>query len=57
MAAVGQDARIVKVASGGLDAGFLWENVAEARTVGRLERAMARFWRRRRRGVGGGGGV
>ena len=49
MAAVGQDARIVKVASGGLDAGFLWENVAEARTVGRLERAMARF--------GGGGGA
>ncbi|KAF2749935.1 adenine nucleotide alpha hydrolases-like protein [Sporormia fimetaria CBS 119925] len=40
---VGMDARIIKVASGGLDAGFLWENVADSKTVTRLQRAMARF--------------
>ncbi|GME24639.1 atp-binding endoribonuclease [Neofusicoccum parvum] len=43
MAAVAQDARIVKVASGGLDAGFLWRNVAEDRVVLMLRRAAARF--------------
>ncbi|KAF2499213.1 adenine nucleotide alpha hydrolases-like protein [Lophium mytilinum] len=43
MAAVGQEARIVKVASGGLDEGFLWEDVAAPRTVGRLKRVMGRF--------------
>ncbi|KAI4723742.1 adenine nucleotide alpha hydrolases-like protein [Aureobasidium sp. EXF-10728] len=43
MAAAGQDARIIKVASGGLDDGFLWENVANYRTKARLVRAMERF--------------
>ncbi|THY24553.1 adenine nucleotide alpha hydrolases-like protein [Aureobasidium pullulans] len=43
MAAAGQDARIIKVASGGLDDGFLWENVASFRTKTRLVRAMERF--------------
>ncbi|KAH7131997.1 ATP binding L-PSP endoribonuclease family protein-like protein [Dendryphion nanum] len=43
MAAVGQDARIIKVASGGLDETFLWENVANPRTITRLKKAMSRF--------------
>jgi diphthine-ammonia ligase len=43
MATAGQDARIIKVASGGLDDGFLWENVASYRTKTRLVRAMERF--------------
>jgi diphthine-ammonia ligase len=43
MQAVGMDARIVKVASGGLDESFLWENVASGRVVRRIERAMGRF--------------
>ncbi|KAI1734330.1 hypothetical protein F4680DRAFT_438766 [Xylaria scruposa] len=43
MAAVGLEARIVKVASAGLDEGFLWENVASETGVHRVERAMRRF--------------
>jgi diphthine-ammonia ligase len=43
MSAVGQDARIVKVASGGLDDSFLWQNVADARTITRLGNAARRF--------------
>ncbi|KAK6440339.1 hypothetical protein LTR95_003442 [Oleoguttula sp. CCFEE 5521] len=43
MAAAGQDARLVKVASGGLDDSFLWENVADARTMARLMKASERF--------------
>lgn len=43
MAAVGQDARIIKVASGGLDESYLWQNVADPKTIARLSRAMARF--------------
>ncbi|KAI1412656.1 adenine nucleotide alpha hydrolases-like protein [Hypoxylon sp. FL1857] len=43
MAAVGLDARIVKVASAGLDEGFLWENVASESTVSRIRRALRRF--------------
>jgi diphthine-ammonia ligase len=48
MAAVGCDARIIKVASGGLDEGFLWENVSGAESGGRMMRrritkAMSRF--------------
>ncbi|KAI3320085.1 adenine nucleotide alpha hydrolases-like protein [Xylariaceae sp. AK1471] len=50
MAAIGLEARIVKVASAGLDEGFLWENVASETGVQRVERAMRRF------GVGGGRG-
>lgn len=40
MAAVGCDARIIKVASGGLDDGFLWENVASPKAQRRLEKVM-----------------
>ncbi|KAJ5748731.1 uncharacterized protein N7511_010427 [Penicillium nucicola] len=48
MAAVGCNARIIKVASGGLDEGFLWEDVSgdgiEGRRVrGRIGKAMGRF--------------
>ncbi|ROW11573.1 hypothetical protein VMCG_01277 [Cytospora schulzeri] len=43
MAAAGVEARLLKVASGGLDDSFLWENVASARGVMRLKRAMGRF--------------
>lgn len=43
MAAVGQDARIIKVASGGMDDSFLWQNVADPRTKTRLVKASQRF--------------
>ncbi|KAJ4301271.1 hypothetical protein N0V90_003362 [Kalmusia sp. IMI 367209] len=43
MHAMGQDARIIKVASGGLDESFLNENVAELRTVARMKKAIGRF--------------
>lgn len=43
MAAAGQDSRIIKVASGGMDDSFLWQNVADARTRNRLTRASQRF--------------
>jgi diphthine-ammonia ligase len=43
MATVGQDARIIKVASGGLDKSFLWKNVVDRRTISRLESAAKRF--------------
>ncbi|KAI9834841.1 MAG: hypothetical protein M1819_002749 [Sarea resinae] len=43
MAAVGQVAKIIKVASGGLDESFLWENVADQRTKRRLALAVQRF--------------
>ncbi|KAJ5579770.1 uncharacterized protein N7459_005755 [Penicillium hispanicum] len=48
MAACGCDARIIKVASGGLDDGFLWENVsgdggAGRALRGRIAKAMRRF--------------
>jgi diphthine-ammonia ligase len=43
MAAVGLEARIIKVASGGLDDSFLWTDVASAAGKGRLARAMRRF--------------
>ena len=43
MAAVGCDARIIKVASGGLDDGFLWENVSGSGNPGRaLRRRVAK---------------
>ncbi|KAI1504393.1 hypothetical protein F5X99DRAFT_423848 [Biscogniauxia marginata] len=51
MAAAGLDARIIKVASAGLDESFLWENVASATAAARVERAMWRF------GGGGRGSV
>ncbi|KAI9854646.1 MAG: hypothetical protein M1824_000232 [Vezdaea acicularis] len=40
MAVIGQDSRIIKVASGGLDESFLWQNVASTRTRELLARAM-----------------
>ncbi|KAF7958621.1 hypothetical protein EAE96_002161 [Botrytis aclada] len=43
MQAVELDARIIKVASGGLDVSFLWENVASEKGMRRVERAMKRF--------------
>ena len=43
MAAVGQDARIIKVASGGMDDSFLWQNVADFKTRNRLIKAAQRF--------------
>lgn len=43
MAAAGLEARIIKVASGGLDESFLWESVASARGITRLKKAMSRF--------------
>ncbi|GAB7333813.1 hypothetical protein MBLNU13_g05943t1 [Cladosporium sp. NU13] len=43
MASVGQDARIIKVASGGMDDSFLWQNVADFRTKNRLVKAAQRF--------------
>jgi diphthine-ammonia ligase len=43
MAAVSQDARIIKVASGGMDDSFLWQNVADPRTKNRLVKAAQRF--------------
>jgi diphthine-ammonia ligase len=43
MAAVGQDSRIIKVASGGLDESFLWQNVADPRVIARLSRAADMF--------------
>ncbi|KAI1007959.1 hypothetical protein K3495_g274 [Podosphaera aphanis] len=43
MSRVGLDARVVKVASGGLDEGFLWQSVASRQTRARLQSAMARF--------------
>lgn len=49
MTAVGQDSRIIKVASGGMDDSFLWQNVADYRTKARLVKAAQRF------GTGGDG--
>ncbi|KAI9704112.1 MAG: hypothetical protein M1836_006973 [Candelina mexicana] len=43
MAAVGQDVRIIKVASGGLDESFLWENLVTDRVKERLATTMAWF--------------
>jgi diphthine-ammonia ligase len=43
MQATGLDARIVKVASGGLDESFLWQNVASKHVIRRIERSIKRF--------------
>lgn len=53
---VGLEARIVKVASGGLDEGFLWEDVVSQKGRGRVERAMRRFGQEGDGGVIGEGG-
>ncbi|KAI0160369.1 adenine nucleotide alpha hydrolases-like protein [Xylariaceae sp. FL1272] len=52
MAVAGLEARIVKVASAGLDEGFLWENVSSEAGVHRVEHAMRRFG-----GAGGRGSI
>jgi diphthine-ammonia ligase len=43
MAAVGQEAMIIKVASGGLDESFLWRNVADETVKMRMVKCMERF--------------
>lgn len=43
MGSAGLDARIIKVASGALNEGFLWENVASAKGATRLKVAASRF--------------
>ncbi|TVY80652.1 Diphthine--ammonia ligase, partial [Lachnellula suecica] len=43
MQSVGLDARIIKVASGGLDESFLWQNVASEPVMRRVEKSMRRF--------------
>ncbi|KAI9885424.1 MAG: hypothetical protein M1823_002772 [Watsoniomyces obsoletus] len=43
MEAIGQDARIIKCASGGLDASFLWNNVAFEKTSDKLMKVMNRY--------------
>lgn len=43
MAAIGQDSRIIKVASGGLDETFLWSNVSDTLTIHRLNKAAEKF--------------
>lgn len=43
MQSVGLDARTVKVASGGLDESFLWQNVASGPVMRRIEKSMKRF--------------
>jgi len=43
MEVVGLDARIVKVASGGLDESFLWVDVASEPVIRRIQKSMKRF--------------
>ncbi|TVY47126.1 Diphthine--ammonia ligase [Lachnellula occidentalis] len=43
MESVGLDARLIKVASGGLDESFLWQNVASEPVMRRVERSVKRF--------------
>lgn len=43
MRAVGLDARIIKVASGGLEEDLLWKNLLEYPITRKVEKAMARF--------------
>ena len=43
MASVGQDSKIIKVASGGLDSEFLWQNVSSPTVINRLWNATSRF--------------
>ncbi|KAK0733864.1 hypothetical protein B0T26DRAFT_736683 [Lasiosphaeria miniovina] len=56
MAAVGLEARLVKVASGGLDDSFLWTNVASAPGRDKISRAMRRFGTAEKGAVIGEGG-
>jgi hypothetical protein len=43
MTSVGLEVHIVKVASGGLDESFLWQNLASGEVMRKVEGAMARF--------------
>ena len=43
MAAVGFDVRIVKVASGGLEEGLLWQNLMDRKIRARVEKGIRRF--------------
>ncbi|KAK8125310.1 uncharacterized protein PG998_001069 [Apiospora kogelbergensis] len=43
MESAGLEARIVKVASAGLDEDFLWENVASERSIQRVKRVLRKF--------------
>ena len=43
MAAIGFDVRIVKVASGGLEEGLLWQNLMDRKVRARVEKGMRRF--------------
>lgn len=43
MAAVGLEARIIKVASAGLEEDFLWRNIADEESVRSVKRALRRF--------------
>lgn len=43
MAAVGFDVRMVKVASGGLEEGLLWQNLMDRKVRARVEKGMRRF--------------
>ncbi|KAK8020702.1 meiotically up-regulated 71 protein [Apiospora arundinis] len=43
MESVGLEARIVKVASAGLDEDFLWENVASEKSIQRVKRVLRKF--------------
>ncbi|KAK3383409.1 hypothetical protein B0T24DRAFT_515105 [Lasiosphaeria ovina] len=56
MAAVALEARLVKVASGGLDDSFLWTNVASAPGRDKISRAMRRFGTAEKGAVIGEGG-
>ncbi|KAM7183539.1 hypothetical protein V8F20_012587 [Naviculisporaceae sp. PSN 640] len=56
MAAVGLEARIIKVASGGLDDSFLWTNVANAAGKDRIARSMRRYGTAEKGAVIGEGG-
>lgn len=43
MRAIGQDSRIIKVASGALDESFLWKNVADQANVAKMVKRMEMF--------------
>ncbi len=43
LGAAGLEARIIKVASAGLDEAFLWANIANPGTITKVQRAMGRF--------------
>jgi diphthine-ammonia ligase len=43
MRGVGQDARIIKVASGGLNESFLWQDVADESVISRMRRRMGMY--------------